>query len=140
MKTNFCFAAHPSYNLLYSASRKPLLGVDGMYVINLNKRVDRLAKFKASSGLDDDEYHRFAAIDSTALTWTDEIHRLFHRNRYGSSRGGIIGCALSHYSLWKHIASTNGELHLVLEDDAEFVEGWIDKWNYEYYPSLPKNR
>ena len=107
--------------------------------MNLNRRADRLAKFKASSGLQEDEYHRFEAFDGKTLTWNDDIQRLFHSNRYGSSRG-IIGCALSHYSLWKHIASTNGELHLVLEDDAEFVGGWIDKWNYEYYPSLPMDR
>ena len=62
---------------------------------------------------------------------------LFGRNRFGST-AGRIGCALSHYTLYQHIAnaSTPG-LHLVLEDDAEFIEDWMRVWNEDVYPNLP---
>ena len=51
-----------------------------------------------------------------------------------------VGCALSHYTLYQHIAnaSTPG-LHLVLEDDGEFVKDWVKKWNFYYYPELPSD-
>ncbi len=113
--------------------------MDGIHLINLKKRNDRLEKFKLASGLKEDEYNLFEAVDGVTLTWNDEINRLFRNNQFGSSRG-VIGCALSHYTLWKQIASTRGELHLILEDDALFVDDWIDKWNHKYYPSLPKDR
>ena len=77
-------------------------------------------------------------MDGRNLTWNDEIDRLFKNNRYNSS-ATRIGCALSHYTLYRHIAATNNELHLVLEDDSQFIDDWIDVWNDDMFPRLPKH-
>ena len=53
------------------------------------------------------------------------------------SRAAVIGCALSHLTLWQHVASTVNQQHLIFEDDANFVEGFVDKWNSEYYYGWP---
>ena len=84
------------------------------------------------------QYHRFAGIDGKKLTWTPEINALFKNNKYNST-AGRVGCALSHLTLWRHIASTKNQLHLVLEDDALFLDDWQAKWNREYSRLLPPN-
>jgi hypothetical protein len=56
------------------------------------------------------------------------------------SSASRIGCALSHLALYRHIASTTNETYLILEDDAPFLrQDWVDVWNKEYYPLLPKD-
>ena len=42
---------------------------------------------------------------------------------------GEIGCALSHYSIWKYIVDNNIDKVLILEDDVEFTENFIDIYN-----------
>ncbi len=109
-------------------------------MINLKRRPDRLEQFKKSSGLKDDNFERFDAFDGATLTWNNEIDRLFSKNNFGS-RSAHIGCALSHYHVWRRIASTTGEMHLVFEDDAVFVaDGWVDLWNTAIAPDLPLDR
>ena len=86
-----------------------------------------------------DEFHTFAAYDGTQLEWSDELEAIITRyNRY-NSRASVAGCALSHLALWTHIATTKGEYHLIMEDDAMPVAGWIDRWNSEYYYAMPLN-
>ena len=79
------------------------------------------------------------AIDGRTIKWTPKLGHLF-RNSDFNYQVGNVGCTLSHYELWQHIASTDNELHLILEDDAIFGENWIEKWNQEYYPELPNDR
>ena len=50
-----------------------------------------------------------------------------------------MGCALSHHYVNEHIARTKNEWHLVFEDDAEFKEDWMDMWNEDMYPLMPKD-
>jgi hypothetical protein len=50
-----------------------------------------------------------------------------------------MGCALSHFTLWHHIARTNDQQHLILEDDAMFIEDFVDTWNSKYYYGFPLN-
>ena len=119
-----------------TATRQPLKGIDGIYVINLDRRPDRLQSFKERSGLVDADFHRFSAVDGKRLKWTPEINDLFRNNNFGW-QAARIGCALSHYTLYQHIASTEDELHLVLEDDAQFIDNWMDVWNNDIYPDLP---
>jgi GR25 family glycosyltransferase involved in LPS biosynthesis len=37
-----------------------------------------------------------------------------------------LACAISHYSLWKHLVNNNIEMALILEDDILFRDGWED--------------
>ncbi len=49
----------------------------------------------------------------------------------------IMAHALNHLAIWKTIANSTDELHLVLEDQAIFAQDWVKKWNDEYFPDLP---
>ncbi len=64
------------------------------------------------------------------------VERLFKANIFDSDPV-IEAEALSHLTLWRHIASTQNEMHLVLTDDAAFVDRWVSKWNEEYFNDLP---
>jgi hypothetical protein len=137
---SLCFVILVHSRFLHNRmTRRALSGVDGVYVINLARRPDRLQAFKSSSGLRDNEFHRFDAIDGSTLVWNPELQRLFGHNDF-NSRAAVVACTLSHYTIWQHIAETSDELHLVFEDDATFVDGWIQLWNSEYAPHLPANR
>lgn len=37
-----------------------------------------------------------------------------------------LACAISHYTLWKHLVDNNIEMALILEDDIIFRDGWKD--------------
>ena len=121
------------------ASTSPLLGVDEIILINLKRRQDRLQLFKQRSHLTDDQFTRLEAFDGKLLRWNEELDKIFRDNTV-LWHAPEIGCAMSHLSVWKRIASSNCKLCLVLEDDALFSDGWIDTWNHEYYPDLPQNK
>ncbi len=127
--------AHSKF-LRYNATSNPLSGISGVYVINLKRRPDRLETFKKLSGLTEDEFHLFEAVDGRTLSWTPQIARIFENNKF-KSRASEIGCGLSHLQLWRHIASRKRGLHLILEDDAIFAPNWVKKWNKQYFPLLP---
>ena len=99
---------------------------------------ERLAAFEMRSGLDASQYHHFEAVDFKALRLNtfQYLDGLFNRNIFGSGTP-MIAEALSHLTLWRHIATTQNEIHLVLTDDAAFVDGWVTKWNDEYVDDLP---
>ena len=97
MVINFWFIipAHSSV-LRYNGTWQPLNGIDGIYVINLDRRPDRLQSFKERSGLGDADFHRFSAVDGKAIkSWTPELDRLFKNNKFGSS-ATRIGATKSH--------------------------------------------
>lgn len=87
-------------------------------VINLERRHDRKKdiedKFKTA---EIDDYEFVTALDGNELEPSEELSKLFNGNDFGS-RCGVIGCALSHYYLWKEfIASSNREFIVIMEDD-----------------------
>ena len=90
------------------------------------------------SGLKRNEYHHYEAVNHTSVGIKDieYLAKLFNRNAFGSETA-IIAEALSHLTLWRHIASTQNEMHLVLTDEAVFVDGWVMKWNDEHVDDLP---
>lgn len=99
----------------------------GLYVINLERRPDR-REYMNQLG----EYHSldlnfFKAIDGKVLTATDEIKRMFANNDFASRRG-FIGCALSHYNIWKQLLNDEKcNKYVIFEDDIEFDIGFKKK-------------
>ena len=89
------------------------------YVINLKRRSDRLLQFKENCPLL--HVNVFEAYDGQIL-----------RNNT-SLKNGELGCAYSHYDLWKLCSTLNRPL-VVFEDDAQIR----DKFN-EIFSTLEKN-
>jgi GR25 family glycosyltransferase involved in LPS biosynthesis/tetratricopeptide (TPR) repeat protein/GT2 family glycosyltransferase len=93
-------------------------------VINLDRRPDRWASFQArvreAAGAEFlDRCQRLAAVDGRELVDSPEIRELFRGNDFRFRRG-MVGCALSHISIWRSLAENGeGELELVLEDDVQ---------------------
>jgi GR25 family glycosyltransferase involved in LPS biosynthesis len=57
------------------------------------------------------------ATDGNALQATPELARLFKGNDFGNRRG-VIGCALTHYELWKRLLKDDAcEFYIIMEDD-----------------------
>ena len=98
-------------------------------VINLLRRTDRrdnvIQKFK---GANITNYEFIEAVDGKKLATTPEIKKLFTGNDFGNRRG-VIGCALSHYNLWKQLINDTVEYYIIMEDDFELCEKFQEKMN-----------
>ena len=100
------------------------------YVLNLERRPDRLEKFKLSNKNKLDKFHVFKAVDGLKLDPCCTIQKLFEHNDYNYRRG-IVGCAISHLFMWIELASSpilNGML--IIEDDAVLVSNFMAKFVY----------
>jgi GR25 family glycosyltransferase involved in LPS biosynthesis/glycosyltransferase involved in cell wall biosynthesis len=88
------------------------------FVVNLKRRTDRKEEMeKTFDAAGFTEYEFIEAIDGSSLEPTEEITRLFIGNDFGS-RKGVIGCALTHYNLWKKVSADNEHpFYTVFEDD-----------------------
>jgi GR25 family glycosyltransferase involved in LPS biosynthesis len=89
-------------------------------VVNLERRADRklaiINRFKTAKVND---FVFYKAVDGKTLDSTNDIKNLFKGNDFGSRRG-VIGCALSHYQIWKElIVDENFNYYVVFEDDIE---------------------
>ncbi len=91
-------------------------------IINLKRRQDR--KEKTENLLQNNNltnYEFIEAVDGLSLTATNEICNLFKDNDFGNRRG-FIGCAMSHYNLWKQLATSQEEYYIIFEDDNAKVD------------------
>ena len=99
-------------------------------VVNLERRLDR--KENTINILNNEnvrDYEIIKAIDGKNLTFTPELANLFRENDFGN-RCGIIGCALSHYEIWKDLLNDPiNDFYMVFEDDFTLVNGYENKIN-----------
>lgn len=97
-------------------------------IVNLRRREDRLNKMKIS--LTEQcipSCEIFEAVDGKNLKPSKFIEKLFEGNDF-KYRKGVIGCALSHYKLWKKLASDDmNQFYVILEDDITFVDNFKQK-------------
>jgi FkbM family methyltransferase len=108
-------------------------------VINLARRIDRrenvIQNFK---NVNITNYEFIKAVDGKTLTPTSQIITLFQGNDFGNRRG-VIGCALTHYQLWKQLVESDVEYFLIMEDDFRIIKTFkteIEKINFEKYDIL----
>jgi GR25 family glycosyltransferase involved in LPS biosynthesis len=98
-------------------------------IVNLERRPDRkeeTIKKLEISGINNYEFVK--AVDGHILKPTQELFDLFKGNDFGS-RKGFIGCALSHYNLWKQLLDDkNNEYYLIMEDDFSLCTNFKDKF------------
>ena len=87
-------------------------------VINLARRPDRkkhIIQQLKQAGITN--YDIVPAIDGKTLVPTAEIIAMFKGNDFGT-RKSFIGCALSHYTLWKALVASTDNEYLIMEDDV----------------------
>jgi GR25 family glycosyltransferase involved in LPS biosynthesis/glycosyltransferase involved in cell wall biosynthesis len=88
------------------------------FIVNLKRRPDRRAAAETclrANGIT--EFTVFDAVDGRELVETEEIRKKFAGNDFGSKRG-VIGCALSHETLWRQLqADPEHDMYIVFEDD-----------------------
>lgn len=122
------------------------------YAINLTRRPDKREHMQKefmklnSSGIEINPVF-FEAIDGNNAKTLSEYHfhvpAWFDPNTGKAMTNGEVGCALSHYLVWKEIITLveNGTLPtnsrvLILEDDVIFLEDFMDKFD-QYTNEVP---
>ena len=107
-------------------------GIDKIYVINLKRHPDRMEQFKkqlGAAGIPFDMVQRIEGVDGANLEKTPTLNRLIRVNDYQGSVG-IIGCAMSHFRLWRRISGLNYVKRcIVFEDDVVLADDFVERWN-----------
>lgn len=103
--------------------------IDDAYVINLDRRKDRMERLGANCPELTGRIERWSAIDGRTLTLTPAIKRLLAPNDFFWKKA-VTGCALSHLGLWWKLAHEQPDInnYLILEDDVKFRRGWEHAW------------
>lgn len=122
-----------------SAMPTGLREIGHAFVLNLDRRQDRLESFQEKArraGLGAVE--RVAAVDGRHLDPSAELERVFLASPL-VKRPGVLGCALSHYQVWRRIADPAWphRLTAIFEDDVFFFRGFSRLWNQEVSPWIP---
>lgn len=102
-----------------------ILGIDQIWVINLERRKDRLQRFKQNNALIADKIQVLKACDGRDLELTPQIARLFASNNFQWNKAKMA-CCLSHLKVWMQLLKEENDdaTYLILEDDAVLLEGW----------------
>ena len=113
---------------LWKTFRRFADGIDEAFVVNLAHRKDRMEKFWTTHPYMKTLSYREEAVYGNRLLMTPELAHLFRDNDFKWKKG-VIGCALSHYNMWKRLAA-DAEVasYLVLEDDAVLVSNFLETW------------
>ena len=114
---------------LYQVHHPFASDIDDAWVINLDRRADRLASFMKANPDIADRVHRLSAFEGSKLKLGPKLARLFAPHDFNWKKP-VMGCALSHLALWMQLANENPGInsYLILEDDARLQPGWRDRW------------
>ena len=126
---------------------------DKTYLINLDRRPDRLERFMRTydaSDMRDIPIQRIRAVDGSELDISKvplsdiargELKQIettgFRSRHYQTTRGGC-GCYLSHVKVWKDIVENNYSHGLIFEDDVN-VPANLKASIVSTMKSIPKN-
>ena len=103
--------------------------IDEAHVINLERRGDRLERFRANHPSFAGRVDVWKAVEGRVLKLTPAIARLFKPHDFFWKKA-VMGCALSHLGLWWKLAheAPGVDNYLILEDDVKFSPGWEKAW------------
>lgn len=106
---------------MFSAAEYGKCNMTPVYLINLDRSTDRLAKSKAQLEAHQLHYERIAAVCGQSLCEDAYLKHycpdLNKARYYYDLTPSQIGCFLSHRQAWKHIAEGNADYGIILEDD-----------------------
>ena len=121
------------------------------HIINLERRPDRWnTMITKLNNVGITNYKRFNAIDGKQFKMEETILDLFKvdnpfipKRAFGhhNYNKAVIGTALSHYNIWLELSKSNksnNECILILEDDVNFTNDFIVKWE-KLYNSIKDN-
>lgn len=95
-----------------------------IHLINLDRSVERLERFKRSNARLAARFIRWSAVDGRAVDPAPLIEQgRIDRAVLATFSPGAVGCALSHLALWERAIQTAAALTLC-EDDAIFNPGF----------------
>jgi glycosyl transferase family 25 len=91
-----------------------------VYVINLDRRPDRLACISEDLGRLGLSFTRIAAVDGGRLDLSGALRPWLSYLYEGlaAPKAGSVGCFLSHRKAWSDLLASGAEQGLILEDDA----------------------
>lgn len=105
-------------------SQKQLIqAIDKTYMINLDSRPDRLESFVKVHP--DITFTRSPAVYGKTLQMSKTLYELCKHNTFQWKKS-VIGCALSHISVWNKIVQGDATYTLIIEDDVRFNQGWFN--------------
>jgi GR25 family glycosyltransferase involved in LPS biosynthesis len=103
-------------------------GIDEAYVINLDRREDRLERFKTTHKTIKNRVYKWKATDGRTLQLTPPLVHCFRNNDFKWKKS-VMGCALSHLGLWEKLANDPlAKSYLIMEDDAVLESRWLIRW------------
>lgn len=99
---------------------------NNIWIINLDKSVDRINKIKDNFNKYGIPYNRFSAIYGKNVS-------MEYMEKYVNSvckkllcNYGTVGCAASHKFLWKQLVDSDKDFYLIFEDDIEINDKSFD--------------
>ena len=96
-------------------------------IINLERRPDRKQHIQLQLQQYSISPSFVNAVDGLQLEPTSSLKQLFKDNDFGNKRG-VIGCALSHYQLWKELVKDPvQDYYIIMEDDITICENFKTK-------------
>ena len=97
-------------------------------IVNLKKRTDRKEEtIQKLEKVNIKDYEFIEAVNGYDLEATQEIYDLFKGNDFAYKKG-VIGCALSHFILWKQLIDDKyNDYYLISEDDNTFNDDFENK-------------
>lgn len=116
--------------------------IDNIWVINLDKSVDRFERIKKNMDSLNLKFNRFSAVygkDVSQEYMNDKVNSIC---KSLLCNYGTIGCAASHKKLWSQLINSDQNAYIILEDDAlvtqksvdiiNQLEPYIEKYNIDY--------
>ena len=97
-------------------------------VINLKRREDRKSSMTEQFARENVTGYEFVdAVDGKHLAQSEELRLLFEGNDFNYKKG-VIGCSLSHISLWNRLISdSESDFYVILEDDIQLCKNFKEK-------------
>lgn len=102
------------------------LPVDAVYIINMDRATERMAEMARQCEALGIPYVRVPAVDGSKVS-DAVLQRVATPACRRFCTASMVGCALSHMSVWRAAVAAGHERVLVLEDDAVLVDGFVDK-------------
>ena len=104
-----------------------------VYVINLAKNTERLARIKTRLDQLHVDFERVEAVNGRDMCTTEKrLHTAAFKwwcIRGTFPRDGEIGCALSHMDVYRRLVCSGDPCCCVLEDDDTILDGFVEQLN-----------